>query len=152
MIIAVMTNRLTQLALSLGFEEDLFQTHTTFLTEQYLRDAARALFSLSLILSLFRARVLAKALFLCRLFTHPCSSSIVIIDDRSLKKKVHIQNVQFYASAVKNAAFICSLLRVCLCLCVSRCARRDSIRLFYYNNSSKSQKGHQGNEEFSFPN
>jgi len=90
MIIAVMTNRLTQLALSLGFEEDLFQTHTTFLTEQYLRDAARALFSLSLILSLFRARVLAKALFLCRLFTHPCSSSIVIIDDRSLKKKVHI--------------------------------------------------------------
>jgi len=92
MIIAVMTNRLTQLALSLGFEEDLFQTYTTFLTEQYLRDAARALFSLShfLSLSLFRARVLAKALFLCRLFTHPCSSSIVIIDDRSLKKKVHI--------------------------------------------------------------
>ena len=39
MIIAVMTNRLTQLALSLGFEEDLFQTYTTFLTEQYLRDA-----------------------------------------------------------------------------------------------------------------
>ena len=33
--IAVMTIRLTQLALSLGFEEDLFQTYTTFMTEQY---------------------------------------------------------------------------------------------------------------------
>jgi hypothetical protein len=32
--IAVMTIRLTQLALSLGFEEDLFQTYTTFMTEQ----------------------------------------------------------------------------------------------------------------------
>jgi len=67
MIIAVMTNRLTQLALSLGFEEDLFQTYTTFLTEQYLRDAARArercshslTFSLSLF-SLSFARVFSR--------------------------------------------------------------------------------------------
>jgi hypothetical protein len=66
MIIAVMTNRLTQLALSLGFEEDLFQTYTTFLTEQYLRDAARALFSLSHFLSLSHSLSFARAFSLKR--------------------------------------------------------------------------------------
>jgi hypothetical protein len=64
MIIAVMTNRLTQLALSLGFEEDLFQTYTTFLTEQYVRDAARARercsHSLTFSLSLSFARVFSR--------------------------------------------------------------------------------------------
>jgi len=132
MIIAVMTNRLTQLALSLGFEEDLFQTYTTFLTEQYLRDAARAhercshslTFSLSLFLSLSRAcsreSVVPLQTFYSPVFIFYRNNRRQIVEKKGSHSKCTILRVRGEKCRVYMLSFACVFVFVRVSMCASR--------------------------------
>lgn len=130
MIIAVMTNRLTQLALSLGFEEDLFQTYTTFLTEQYLRDAARALFSLSHFLSLSHSLSLSRArsresvvplqTFYSPVFIFYRNNRRQIVEKKGSHLKCTILRVRGEKCRVYMLSFACVFVFVRVSMCASR--------------------------------
>ena len=131
MIIAVMTNRLTQLALSLGFEEDLFQTYTTFLTEQYLRDSrARALFSLSHFLSLSLSLSLSRACsresvvplqtFYSPVFIFYRNNRRQIVEKKGSHLKCTILRVRGEKCRVYMLSFACVFVFVRVSMCASR--------------------------------
>jgi transposase-like protein len=151
MIIAVMTNRLTQLALSLGFEEDLFQTYTTFLTEQYVRDArARErcshslTFSLSLSLSLSRARsresVVTLQTFYSLVFIFYRNNRRQIVEKKGSHLKCTILRVRGEKCRVYLYALFCVCVCVCACLDVRVATTSDSFTTTTHRNRKKDIK------------